>query len=198
MKIVGFGVGLVMKQHLAAPGSLVLIMSLLFSSMASAETDAWEALRDGRAVAMIRHALAPGTGDPAAFVIGDCFTQRNLSAAGRDQARRLGDLFRDNGMDKAFVYSSQWCRCLETARLMALGPVEELPALNSFFADRSQEPESVRGMKDFFSRSTNEAPVVLVTHQVNITAITGIFPRSGEIVVVDRQDFSVMHREVVR
>ena len=88
-------------------------------------------------IVMMRHALAPGTGDPSNFALGDCATQRNLSEAGRRQARRTGQFLREAGVRAARVLSSQWCRCLETARLLDLGPVEPLPALNSFFEARS-------------------------------------------------------------
>ncbi len=177
---------------------LVALTGLAISSPAIAQTEALEALSAGQAVAMIRHASAPGTGDPGNFRIDDCSTQRNLSDAGRDQARRIGDWFRARGIDQANVNSSQWCRCLETARLMALGTVTELPALNSFFADRSKEPEHVRDMKELLTRVRDEKPVIWVTHQVNITALTGVFPLSGEILIIDRNDLSMLHREVVR
>jgi 8-oxo-(d)GTP phosphatase len=93
-----------------------------------------------RHVLLLRHALAPGTGDPSGFQLEDCATQRNLSDAGREQARALGDRLRAAGVAEARVYSSRWCRCLETARLLELGPVEPEPALDSFFQRRSEGP----------------------------------------------------------
>src|SRR5688500_16468822 len=90
---------------------------------AADEAELFEALRTGRAAALLRHALAPGIGDPAEFRLDDCATQRNLSAAGRDQARAIGERLRAQGITQAEVYSSQWCRCLETARLLDLGAV---------------------------------------------------------------------------
>ncbi|MEM6421797.1 MAG: histidine phosphatase family protein, partial [Pseudomonadota bacterium] len=86
----------------------------------------------------MRHALAPGTGDPAAFELRDCATQRNLDARGRAQAVATGQMIRDAGIRIDAVLSSQWCRCLDTARLLDLGPVIEEPALNSFFRDRAR------------------------------------------------------------
>lgn len=141
-------------------------------------------LRDGGHVAIMRHAVAPGTGDPAEFQLDDCTTQRNLSAEGRSQAEATGARFRANGIGSPRVFSSQWCRCLETARLLGLGPVSELPPLNSFFQDYARRDEAVRGMTAFLARESFEQPMVLVTHQVNITALTGVYPASGEIVVV--------------
>lgn len=136
-------------------------------------------------VLMLRHALAPGTGDPSAFRIGDCSTQRNLDSEGRAQAKRLGESLRAAGLTGARVYSSQWCRCLETARLLNLGPVVELPALNSFF-DRAQEREDrVAALRRFLARLPVDGdPVILVTHQVTVTAISGVFPGSGTGVIL--------------
>jgi broad specificity phosphatase PhoE len=112
-------------------------------------------------------------------------TQRNLSDEGRDQARAIGERFRANGIAAAAVHSSQWCRCLETARLLELGPVEERPALNSFFGNREKGPAQTAAVEQFLEKAAVGAPRVLVTHQVNITALTGVFPRSGEIVVAE-------------
>ena len=133
---------------------------------------------------MIRHALAPGTGDPAHFDIDDCSTQRNLSAEGRRQAVNLGDLFRRNGIERAEMFSSAWCRCHETAVLMNLGDVRTLPALNSFFEARSREEEQMAALTAWLSGRQSADPIVLVTHQVNITALTDVFPGSGEIIFV--------------
>ncbi len=147
------------------------------------EAAAWAALRAGGHVAMMRHALAPGGGDPDNFTLGDCSTQRNLSDAGRDQARDIGDAFRANGVAVGAVLSSAWCRCMETAELLALGSVEPAPMLNSFFRDRSQGPAQVAEIRRYLSAPRNGPSHVLVTHQVNITGATDIFPRSGEMVV---------------
>jgi phosphohistidine phosphatase SixA len=151
---------------------------------AADEAELFEALRTGRAALLLRHALAPGTGDPAEFRLDDCATQRNLSAAGREQARAIGERLRAQGIAQAEVYSSQWCRCLETARLLDLGSVTALPALNSLFGDRAGGGAQTAALRDFLSAGPRAAPVVLVTHQVNIAALTGQGARSGEIVVV--------------
>ena len=151
---------------------------------AADEAELFEAVRTGRAALLLRHALAPGTGDPAEFRLDDCATQRNLSAAGREQARAIGERLRAQGIAQAEVYSSQWCRCLETARLLDLGPVTPLPALNSFFGDRASAAAQTAALRDFLSAGPRAAPVVLVTHQVNIAALTGQGAGSGEIVVV--------------
>jgi phosphohistidine phosphatase SixA len=149
-----------------------------------AEEALWTALRTGAAVALIRHALAPGTGDPGGFRLGDCTTQRNLSDEGRRQARQLGAAFRKNGIASAQVLSSRWCRCLETARLLDLGPVEPLPSLDSFFTQRGRGPAQTATLREFLSQPHDGSARVLVTHQVNITGLTGVVPGSGEMVVV--------------
>lgn len=136
-------------------------------------------------VLVLRHARAPGVGDPPGFVLGDCTTQRNLDARGRDQARRLGERLRAAGYAGARVYTSQWCRCRETARLLGLGPVEDLPLLNSFFAEPARRDPQIRAWREFVDRLPRDgSPVVFVTHQVNITALTGHFPASGEGLVL--------------
>lgn len=144
----------------------------------------WQSLNTPGHFAIMRHALAPGTGDPAEFTLDDCRTQRNLSAEGRTQAERIGVRFRANGIESAEVFSSQWCRCLETARLLGLGTVVELPVINSFFRKRELEASRTAELKDWLTRRTTDTPTVLVTHQVNITALTGVFPASGELVFV--------------
>lgn len=146
----------------------------------------WQAVRDGTAFAIMRHALAPGTDDPADFKLGDCATQRNLSERGRWQAAQIGDRFRARGIRRAAVFSSAWCRCQDTAELLNLGPVETLPPLNSFFRDpENREPQTAALEAWLGSRRATE-PLILVTHQVNITALTGRYTGSGEILVVRR------------
>jgi phosphohistidine phosphatase SixA len=143
----------------------------------------WASIRSGEAFIMLRHAIAPGTGDPDGFRLDDCDTQRNLSEEGRVQARAIGATFRANGLQEAELRSSAWCRCLETARLLEIGSVEPLAPLNSFFDDRASGPAQTQALQEWLSRRTDRRPLVLVTHQVNITALTGFTPRSGEAVV---------------
>jgi phosphohistidine phosphatase SixA len=137
---------------------------------------------------LLRHAIAPGTGDPPTFKLGDCSSQRNLSDAGRQQARRIGAAFRRHGVKVDKVYASQWCRCKDTVKLLKLGPGEPLLLLNSFFENRSAGKGQTAALKDFLTTQSFAGVVVLVTHQVNITALTGIYPNSGEAVVVEAPD----------
>lgn len=131
---------------------------------------------------LMRHALAPGTGDPAGFTLDDCRTQRNLDARGRAQAEAIGEALQAKGIRPDRLLSSAWCRCRETAERLDLGAVEIVPELNSFY-ERPGESASQTGATLALLESL-EGSSILVTHQVNITALTGIYPRSGEIVVV--------------
>jgi phosphohistidine phosphatase SixA len=153
------------------------------ASAAGDDSQLWQAVARGGHVLLMRHAQAPGGGDPAGFRLEDCATQRNLNSAGQDQARQIGDAFRRAGVTRAQVFSSRWCRCLETGQLLALGKVTPLPALDSFFSNPEREREQTSEILAFIKVADLSTPLVLVTHQVNITALTGVFPGSGEIVV---------------
>lgn len=150
---------------------------------AHADEGAWRALAAGGNVALIRHAMAPGLGDPATFVLDDCSTQRNLSAEGQEQAVRLGEAFRANGVVVEQVLSSGWCRCLDTATL-AFGTAEVWPPLHSFFRDASTDRAQTQEVRERVATWTGSGTLALVTHQVNITALTTVFPSSGEVVVL--------------
>lgn len=147
----------------------------------------WEALKQPGAVALMRHALAPGTGDPANFRLGDCTTQRNLDERGRAQARRIGEALRDQGISFDQIWSSGWCRARDTATLMAMGPVEVEPALHSFFAGRGSRSGQTRDVQEALAALPAEARVLLVSHQVNITALTGETLPSGAIIIAQRR-----------
>ena len=145
----------------------------------------WAALLDGRHVALMRHATASGIGDPEPFRVDDCSTQRNLSEAGRRQAQAIGERFPANGITRAAGDSSQWCRCLDTARLLGLGEGTPFAGLNSFFRDSGREAASSAAVRAFVARESRPGrALVLVTHQVNITALSGVDPAPGEIVVM--------------
>lgn len=147
----------------------------------------WALLRQGGQVVMIRHASTePGIGDPPGFRLADCATQRNLSAAGREEARRIGEAFRARGIPIGQVLSSRWCRCLETGRL-AFGAVEPWIPLDSFFDDRSREPEQTVAVRARVSERPAGGNLILVTHGVNISALTGILPAQGEMVLLSPQ-----------
>ncbi|WP_291298950.1 histidine phosphatase family protein [Elioraea sp.] len=146
--------------------------------------DVWEALRQGRAAAVMRHATAPGVSDPAGYRLDDCATQRNLSDEGRTQARAIGDAFRAHGVTEATVMSSAWCRARETAELLGLGDVRREPALDSFFNERMEGPARTAAVRALLA-AWRDGPLVCVTHQVNITSLTSLFPAQGELMVVE-------------
>ncbi len=150
------------------------------------EAAAWAALREG-AIVLFRHAHAPGVGDPPQFRLGDCGTQRNLDDGGRAQSRRIGERLKRELVPVGAVWSSQWCRARETAERAALGPVREVPAFNSFFADRGDEPAQTAAARTLLLGWREPGTLVVVTHQVNISALTGQFAGSGEGVVLRRQ-----------
>ncbi len=149
--------------------------------------DLWSQMRDGPGyVVLLRHAITTaGTGDPDNFVLADCRTQRNLSDEGRAQAAQIGEAFRRRSIPITQVLSSQYCRCLDTATLMNLGEVVTSPMLNSFFEDRSSEPAQTEQVRQAILAHRDHAGVlVMVTHMVNITAISGVVPRMGGAVVM--------------
>ena len=163
------------------------LAGFLLASDGRAQSGPWASLRTPRHFALIRHALAPGTYDPPGYRLDDCSTQRNLSAEGRAQAVRIGDLFRANGIAVARVLSSQWCRCLETATLLKLGEVSPQPLLNSFAQRRDRAVEQTAALRPWLAQLELTGPTVMVTHQVVITALSEVFPGSGEIVVMRRE-----------
>jgi len=172
-----------------AVGACWLVLVMLTAAAASAnEADLVSRLQQGGHALMMRHAHAPGFGDPSLFSLDDCATQRNLGASGREQAVAVGDWLRGRGIESARVYSSQWCRCLETAQLLKLGPVTPLPALNSLFARPEDRLNSLVALNAFLARQPADSPVIiLVTHHVNIQAMTGFSVGSGEAVLLQLQ-----------
>lgn len=162
---------------------IILFICLFLPGLAAA--DDWKLLNEPGAMAIMRHALAPGTSDPIGFDVQDCSTQRNLDARGRAQAKAIGSEMRARGITFKAVHTSQWCRCRETADLLDVGPVSEQTALNSFFQDRSTRQAQTEAARQIIH--AEDPPILMVTHQVNITALTDVFPKSGEIVVIRAQ-----------
>ena len=132
-------------------------------------------------VVMLRHALAPGGGDPANFDVEDCSTQRNLNSVGRAQSQTRGQQLRAAGWKPEQVLSSPWCRCLETAELMNLGPVEVESGLASFFEGHVDRAETLARLDEVMVGI--DRPTLMVTHFVVISAVTGLGVGSGEAVV---------------
>ncbi|MDP3536611.1 MAG: histidine phosphatase family protein [Halomonas sp.] len=166
--------------------SFALLLSILsmLPLTTHANTATWQALQEGGLVILMRHALAPGIGDPPAFKLEECDTQRNLSAEGRAQAARVGQAFREREVPIDAVYSSRWCRALETAEQLALGDVEPTPWLDSFFRNPGEREALTQALRDNIMAWQGPGNLMLVTHQVNITALIGGVVRSGDMAVV--------------
>jgi len=172
-----------------------LILFLTLASMAvqpavaqtSDSAAFWNALKQPGAIVLFRHANAPGGGDPAVFRINDCSTQRNLDAEGREQATRIGQRFREQAIKVGAVLSSQWCRTRDTAQLAFPSMQKDAAAFNSFLRNPSGEPKQTATALKLLHDWQGEGALVVVTHQVNITALTSIFPASGEGVVLKKQ-----------
>ena len=162
---------------------LVIFTCLVFSSLAQA-SDIRAALEQfGANVVFMRHALAPGFGDPDNFTVGDCLTQRNLNETGRRQAVAIGRKLKNNNIVFDKILSSQWCRCQETAHYLNMGAWDQFPGLNSFFQGYADKQQTVRFLEEKLSTIPPDHLVLMVTHQVVISEITGYAPASGGLIL---------------
>lgn len=162
---------------------LLTCLSFVGPATASVASD----LQDGQHVLLMRHADAPGYGDPAGYVISQCATQRNLGEYGKKQAKAIGAWLSNQGIQKAEVFSSPWCRCVDTASLLNKGSVKIEPSLGSFFDDMSLEKKQTKALEVFIKNELAKqpkAPLILVTHHVNIQAYTGKVVGVGDMVLV--------------
>lgn len=165
---------------------VLLAVALLASQAASASEEVWALLKKPGHIVLMRHAKAPGLlEEPPGIDLRNCAIQRNLDEEGRTQARRIGEAFRSHGIRQVRLLSSQFCRTLETARLMGLGKIEELKLINYFnFNDEVRvQIDAEKTIAHLKTMTTRPLPV-LVTHISNIKAVTGITPDSGEMIVV--------------
>ena len=134
-------------------------------------------------IIFLRHALAPGVGDPLAFIKEDCSTQRNLNNEGRLQARLIGDYLRQSNIRFSEILTSEWCRCIDTAKELDIGKWKTFSGLNSFFQGHEKKYLVVNKLRKKIKSLKSSDFVLFVTHQVVITEITGEVPRSGEMVL---------------
>jgi phosphohistidine phosphatase SixA len=166
---------------------VLLAIGLLVATAigASADEAGLAALKAGGHVAMIRHGVTtPGVGDPLGFNLEDCATQRNLTEEGRAESRRLGALLRAHGIRIDRVLSSEWCRCLETAEMIAAGPVEKEPALNNLYGRPQNRERQVREMRALIAAWTGPGNLLLSTHGSSMGALMGINPETAAGVVL--------------
>ncbi len=159
-----------------------------------------EDLVDGKHVLLMRHADAPGFGDPPGYKLDQCSTQRNLGEQGRKQSVAIGQWLDAQGVKQARVLSSEWCRCLDTAQLINKGPVVVESSLGSFFDDMRLAQSQTKEMQRMIATQLNQhksTPLILVTHHVNIEAFTGKVVNVGDMVLVQvRPDGSYMSHQV--
>ena len=168
--------------HIALLGCALGVPALSRAQGSGTQGNFWALLRQGGNILLMRHAQTePGIGDPPNFQINDCSTQRNLSEAGREQARRVAAAFQRENLSPDEVRSSAWCRCVDTAEL-AFGRHTVWAPINSFFQQSGSERQTREVLQDL---QKHRAPrnLVLVTHQVNISALTGEFTAMGEILL---------------
>jgi phosphohistidine phosphatase SixA len=168
---------------------LIIICTLLFtqSKFATAQSDLASKLKDGSHVLLMRHADAPGYGDPKNYQISECSTQRNLGDRGRKQAKNTGEWLSSQGIEQAKVYSSPWCRCIDTAALLNKGAVKKEVALGSFFDDMSQAKRQTDELVKLIAAERKQnpnMPIIMVTHHVNIQSYMGMVVNSGDMVLV--------------
>jgi phosphohistidine phosphatase SixA len=169
-----------------------LFLSLLSLNVHANEMN-WKPAKDGNKIILIRHALAPGGGDPEGFKLKYCSTQRNLNQVGINQSKRIGNLFKRNNIPIDKVLSSQWCRCKDTAKY-AFKNYKEFSALNSTFQSSNVEKnkKQLQELKKFVRNwKGNGGNLVLITHYVIITSVADVVPLSGEIVITDK-NFKVL------
>ena len=166
---------------------LLIIISLTISNQVLSEDKILESLKEGGKIIFIRHAYAPGGGDPQNFNINDCSTQRNLSDEGINQSKLIGEFFKTNKIKIGKVLSSEWCRCKDTAKF-AFSDFETFDALNSFFSAKfaKNEKKQIKDLKNYIKNWKSNKNLILVTHYVVISSILNIAVGSGEIVISDK------------
>ena len=139
-------------------------------------------------IVFVRHALAPGIGDPVEFDINNCSSQRNLDSIGKLQAKALGAFLQKSKIDFDSILSSEWCRCKETSELLNIGDWKTFTGLNSFFEGHVDKKESLQILNEKINSFSQNSLVLMVTHQVVISAVTGVFVPSGGMVFYNSLD----------
>ena len=166
---------------------IIIFISLTTPIKADLYKNLINQLEDGGKLIFIRHAYAPGNGDPAGFNLNDCFTQRNLSEDGRKQAQRIGEFFTKNKIEIDKVLSSEWCRCKETAKI-AFKNYSTNSFLNSFYSAKffKNKDKQIIAFNNYVKNLKSKKNLILVTHYVFISEVLNYGPSSGEIVVSDK------------
>ena len=171
---------------------LIIFISLTSSIKADFNKKLFNQLEDGGKLIFIRHAYAPGNGDPSNFNLNDCSTQRNLNDDGRRQAEYIGEFFRIKKIKIDKVLSSEWCRCKETAKI-AFKNFSTNSFLNSFYSSKfaKNKDKQINSLNDYIINFKSDKNLILVTHYVLISEVLNYAPSSGEIVISDK-NFNVL------
>ena len=166
---------------------IIIFISLTTSIKADLNKNLLNQLDDGGKLIFIRHAYAPGGGDPQNFNLNDCSTQRNLNNEGRKQAQYIGEFFKKNEIKIDKVLSSEWCRCKETARI-AFKNFSTNSFLNSFYSSKyaKNKDKQIKMLNNYVKKFKSDKNLILVTHYVLISEVLNYAPSSGEIVVSDK------------
>lgn len=165
----------------------IFISLMAFFSTAPIASELSDLMQQPRVVLLMRHAYAPGFSDPANFVLGQCATQRNLNQEGIEQAKKIGIWLKAQGVTQAKVFTSPWCRCVDTATHLNYGPLVTLPALGSTFNQTDSYSPAKASLTQWMKAQLERergVPIIMVTHQVNITAYTGVNTGTGDMVLV--------------
>ena len=171
---------------------IIIFISLTTAIKADLNKNLLNQLEDGGKLIFIRHAYAPGGGDPDNFNLDDCSTQRNLNKEGREQAKYIGEFFKKNEIKIYKVLSSEWCRCKDTAKI-AFKNFSTNSFLNSFYSSRyaKNKDKQIKMLNNYVKRLKSDKNLILVTHYVLISEVLNYAPSSGEIVVSDK-DFNII------
>ena len=167
---------------------IILIILFLFNHKSHANENIVEILKKNNNIIFIRHSLAPGTGDPENINLKDCKTQRNLNNEGIKQSKKIGNFFKKNNIKVEYVFSSEWCRCKDTA-FHAFNNYKTFNALNSFYSKKfyKNKNKQIKKLKKFIRNWDNNSNLILVTHYVVILEILGIAAGSGEIIISNKK-----------
>ena len=169
--------------------NIILVIFVILTNGIKADSDnqILDNLKKGGNLIFIRHAYAPGGGDPNNFDINDCSTQRNLSDEGREQSKKIGIFFKENNIPISLVISSQWCRCKETANI-AFKDFETKDFLNSFYSAQFAKNKKIQinNLRKYIDNWQSDKNLVLITHYVLISEVLDYAPSSGEIVIANK------------
>ena len=154
---------------------LIIFISLTTTVKADLNKKLINQLEEGGKLIFIRHAYAPGSGDPDNFDLSNCASQRNLSQEGINQAKTINSFFLKSNLSSNLVLSSEWCRCKETAKY-AFNNYETKSFLNSFFSQKfaHNKDKQMKELKGYIINWDGKKNLILVTHYVVISEILNI------------------------